>query len=251
MSLNRLLPLLVMPLFVFLVLAATGTLADRRWLVGLALGGLWLASTPLVGNAAIRAMEGDAVRRPASEVEAEADAIVVLSTGRVATPGPVPRSEWTDADRFFAGVELYEAGKGPLLVFTGAGGAEGRVPTEGEVLARTAVRLGVPEESIVVTGPVARTEDEAEAVADRLGTLLASRDAPPTILLVTSAFHMPRAASLMERAGLEVTPFPVDFQMSRPRPFLWTDLLPTSSALRDTERAARELLGRAWYAVVR
>jgi hypothetical protein len=57
---------------------------------------------------------------PGAAVDAsEADAIVVLSEGRVVVPGKAAVSEWSDADRFFGGVELFRAGKSPLLVFTG------------------------------------------------------------------------------------------------------------------------------------
>jgi hypothetical protein len=49
----------------------------------------------------------------------EADAIVILSGGRVPAPGDPPLSEWRDADRFFGGIDLYRAGRAPLLIFTG------------------------------------------------------------------------------------------------------------------------------------
>jgi hypothetical protein len=45
--------------------------------------------------------------------------VSVLSEGRLVAPGNAAVSEWKDADRFFGGVELFKAGKSPLLVFTG------------------------------------------------------------------------------------------------------------------------------------
>lgn len=81
------------------------------------------------------------------------DAIVVLSVGRVVAPGKERVSEWGDANRFFGDVELYQAGKAALLVFTGAWISwEPDAPLEGDVLAAQARTLGVPGDRILVTG---------------------------------------------------------------------------------------------------
>jgi uncharacterized SAM-binding protein YcdF (DUF218 family) len=139
-------------------------------------------------------------------------------------------SEWTDADRFFAGVELWEAGKNPTLVFTGGGPDRPGVPTEGEILRDTAVRMGVNPAAIVVTGRVTTTLDEADALAclvsepgpDRPAGLAEGR----RLLLVTSAFHLPRATRAFERYGFEVVGYPVDFQSSDPTGWCAPMLLP-------------------------
>ena len=49
------------------------------------------------------------------------------------------------------------------------------------------------------------TDQEAKAVANLLNKEV------PNIILVTSAFHMPRAQMVFEAAGIAVSPFPVDF----------------------------------------
>jgi len=90
--------------------------------------------------------------------------------GRVAAPGVAAMSEWTDGDRFWGGVALYQAGKAPLLVFTG-----GWVPwqpnakPEGEVLIAYAKALGVPSKALRTTGLVVNTAEEAQAVTTLLG----------------------------------------------------------------------------------
>ena len=71
------------------------------------------------------------------------------------------------------------------------------------------------------------------------------------MLLVTSAFHMPRARRLFERAGVSVIPFPVDFKVSAGGALSALDFLPTGAALRQTEMAMREGYGRLFYFVVR
>ena len=114
--------------------------------------------------------------------------------------------------------------------------------------------LGVPADGMVTTGPVTNTAEEARAVATLLRerrSAPADRGAPPRVLLVTSAFHMPRARRLFERAGLTVMPFPVDFQVSAGGGVNVMDLLPTAAALKQTELAWREMYGRLFYFVVR
>jgi len=69
-------------------------------------------------------------------------------------------------------------------------------------------------------------------------------------LLVTSAFHMPRARRLFEHAGLGVTPFPVDFRLSAGGSLSVMDFLPGAEALGQTQAALRELYGRLFYRVI-
>lgn len=242
--LNKLLPLFVLPLGVSLMLIAWGTFRRRRRVAVAGLLVLLVSSNPFVGDFLIRWTEEWAERRPAAEVPA-ADAIVVLSAGRRVPPGPAKVSEWGDANRFYGGLELFRATRAPVIVFTGAWVSwEPEAPLEGDVLARYARESGVPAERILVTGKVGNTADEAREVA----ALLRSRGlTAPRVLLVTSAFHMPRARRQFEQAGLTVEPFPVHFLVPSGRRLTALDVLPSVGALRQTETALRELYGRAFY----
>ncbi len=112
------------------------------------------------------------------------------------------------------------------------------------MLAKYAQTLGVPADRIVVTGIVANTADEAREVAH----LLAGRQLmAPRVLLVTSAFHMPRARQVFEQQGLVVEPFPVDFRFSEGGSTTILDFLPSVGALDQTQTALREFYGRAFY----
>ena len=169
----------------------------------------------------------------------------------VAPPGGAPLGEWSEAvDRFEAGIALFQAGKAPVLVFTG-----GWVPwypgarPEGEILAERAAVLGVPRSQILVTIKVTNTAEEARAVAWQLQDWL-STTAQAQIILVTSAFHMRRSRLLFARAGFQVVPFPVDFRVSTGRVFTMLDLLPTASSLNQTEIALREWYGFLYYQLV-
>jgi uncharacterized SAM-binding protein YcdF (DUF218 family) len=69
----------------------------------------------------------------------------------------------------------------------------------------------------------------------------------PSIILVTSAFHMPRAKMLFERQGFEVEPFPVDFRVSDRQRTTVLSFLPKAEYLEDSETAMREGVGVLYY----
>ncbi len=164
-------------------------------------------SMPFVSNNLIHFLERG-YRLEKIDLMPDADAIVVLS-GMVRTINAKEglHYEWTDAsDRIFAGIELVKKGKSPRLVLT-----QGKLPwslgePEGSFLKKIAMDQGVDAEKIILTGKVENTEQEAFQTA----RLLVKSN--PTIILVTSAFHMPRAKQVFEAAGLNVEPFAVDFR---------------------------------------
>jgi uncharacterized SAM-binding protein YcdF (DUF218 family) len=251
--LHKILPIFVLPVGITLILVLAGLLLLRRPLI---LGGLvilWLSSTPLIGTLMVRSIEGWEERIQAIDAP-HGDAIVVLSGGRLVAPGDAGVSEWNDADRFYSGVELFHAGKAPLLIFTGGWAPwEPKAKPEGEILIEYAKALGVPVDNMLTTGAVVNTAEESEAVAELLsnnGVKIYDPAGQFRILLVTSAFHMPRAQRLFERAGLQVIPFPVDFQVSERQVLSVIDFLPGAGALKQVELALRELYGRAFYWVL-
>jgi len=104
---------------------------------------------------------------------------------------------------------------------------------------------------VLTTGKVFNTADEAAAVAALLAGKAHAGDGkkPWRILLVTSAFHMPRAKIQFEAAGFQVAAYPVDFLASSERQTTILDFLPSANALSQTELALREFYGRAFYRI--
>jgi uncharacterized SAM-binding protein YcdF (DUF218 family) len=217
-------------------------ISRKRLPIFLCMAMLIAGSLPVISDSLLQYVEKDAVRLDPLLVS-EADAIVVLSGMLL----PVKSSkgvatEWGDPDRFFAGIELFKANRSKTLIFTGA-----RLPwlpeapPEGEVLKKVAMDFGIQATSILVTGDVSTTEDEAIAVKE-----LAVMNKYEKVILVTSAFHMPRAAETFRRQGVNVITYPVDFRVgvtnTTPMHFL-----PNADALSNTELAMRELMGRAYY----
>ncbi len=242
---------MLMPLGVVMLLLLLGGIRGSRWPGISALAVLWIFATPLTSEALWRWLEQPYQRRAAAAVlqNARPAAVVVLGTGRHAAPGPARTSEWIDADRFFGGLDasaqLRKQGDAPQLIFTGGWWpTQPDLPPEGDVLRERAIALGVPTDAVVSTARVRNTAAEAKEVAGML-------PAGSTVMLVTSAFHMPRAQRLFERQGLTVLPFAVDFQASG----VWAghplrdplNYLPTAGGLLSSSRALREAIGRTIY----
>lgn len=250
--LHKILPYFFLPFTLAILLMVAGWLLRKKAVIIAGLCVLYFFSIPITARYLFVFMEQGKERIAAAEAPS-AEAIVVLSGAGASEKGKSKVIEWQDPDRFLGGVQLFFAGKAPVLVFTGGWlpwDAEAR--PEGEVLAEQACLMGVPANAIMTTGKVSNTEQEAGAVAQMIrdrrkeaGNV--SGETKARILLVTSAYHMPRAQLLFERAGLEVVAFPVDFRTSPVASLSFFDLLPNSGALDASETAIREFYGRLYY----
>jgi uncharacterized SAM-binding protein YcdF (DUF218 family) len=235
------LPLLASPLFLVIILVLCGLLFRSRRAGLAAVGILIVCSLPVFSNKLISYLERDYSLVPPASTKT-ADAIVVLS-GMVRTIEGANglEYEWGEAsDRIFAGIDLIKENKAPALVLTG-----GKLPwsvgkPEGEYLRDIAEKLGVSSDVILLTENVQNTDQEAKAVAKLLNKEV------PNIILVTSAFHMPRAQKVFEAAGIIVSPFPVDF-LSGADKITLMHFIPSAGAFSNTSFFVREIIGRLYY----
>jgi uncharacterized SAM-binding protein YcdF (DUF218 family) len=245
--LNKLLPVFFLPLGLGAVLLLFALWRKKRWPVALALAGLYLSSIPFTGDRLIGWIES---RYPAVPIAAAgpADAIVVLGGILGPRAGPEFGPNWLDtSERFEAGLALRQAGRAERVVFTGAQMPwEEHATTEGDELKRIAVARGFAPEGILVTPRIDNTAGEARAVAD-----LVKQRGWKRIILVTTGWHMPRAAYLFRKAGVDFVPFPVDFRRDRQKKLTAIDFLPKAEALGNTETTLREIYGNLFYRVFR
>ena len=91
-----------------------------------------------------------------------------------------------------------------------------------------------------MTENVENTDQEAKAIKK-----LFSID-NPKIILVTSAFHMPRAQLVFEAAGINVIPFPVDFKTGAGK-LTFMSFIPSADSFASTNFFVREMIGRTYY----
>lgn len=231
--LRKLIEALLLPLgfTVFLVLIAV--FLRRRWLALVAAVLLYAFSIPPVANLLLRPLES--TYPPVAVAAApHADAIVILSGGILRGRNRVGIQWSRDANRFFTALDLARAGKANLLVISA-----GLFPIDGQILRQAAIDAGVSAGHIVLTDQVFTTEDEARAVSRIPGI--------HSILLVTSAFHMPRAALLFRSRGFDIFPFPTDQRIFRRATLPPAAFIPIPSALDNSESALREYYGLLVY----
>ena len=198
----------------FALVAGAALLWSRRWrqlgrwiVTATAAVSLALAVVP-VGPYLMATLE-DRFPPPASLPD-RVDGIVVLS-GFVSMATSIDRGTVelnALADRLTAFIALARRFPKARLVFTGGSGlAFGDRPSEASFARRLLVDLGQPVDRIAF-------EDRSRNTAENASLTRALADPGPgeTWLLVTSAFHMPRAVACFRKVGWDVVPYPVDFQ---------------------------------------
>lgn len=261
--LSKLLPLLLYPLGLGLLLQLLGLAAapkgtSRRhqaslWLGGVGVGLIWVSAMPLTSRQLIWGLEErSAALTPA--VLPRADAVVVLGGGlRPALPPRQGVEVGEGGDRLLRGLQLVRQGLAPLLVTSG-----GRVsftgndpaPPEAFWARDLAQQLGLPAERILINPGSRTTAEEARDIGQ-----LGRQRGWQRVLLVTSAFHMPRSlATFRQRSGLTVVPVACDYQLPDRahygQPTLGNtlkSLLPEAEALYLSSLALKEHLGLAIY----
>jgi uncharacterized SAM-binding protein YcdF (DUF218 family) len=195
----------------------------------------YLAATRLVGDALLGPLERRYPPLAETPLPAQVHAVVVLGSDYRPRAG-ISAASALDADglvRAAEGVRLTRwLGSARLIVSGGA--PPGRVPAA-LGYAQFARSADVPAESILALTTSLDTHDEARAVAGLLG--------PTPFILVTSAFHMPRAMWLLERAGAHPIPAPVGQRVRGMDGAVIGALIPTSYGLYESERALHEYLG--------
>jgi uncharacterized SAM-binding protein YcdF (DUF218 family) len=237
---------LLIPPGCLLVLLALGLWLGRRRRIGrllavAAAAGLYLLSTPWVGNALMRAWEESPAASAALGPDGGAGAIVVLGGG-IAGQAPEYGADAPHAMtlvRLRYAAHLHRQGRLPLLV--SGGNPSAASSSEADAMRRVLERdFGVP----------VRWEENRSLNTlgnARLSRELLAQEGIDRILLVTHAWHMPRARLAFERAGFSVIPAPTAHTPLRA--LRLTDLLPDAGALQDSALVCHEAIGMVWYRV--
>lgn len=196
---------------------------------------------------------GDWLLRPIEQSVAqpgalsEIDGIIVLGGGEdVAASSAAGQAQTGEGgDRYLAGIAL--AGQHPQarLMFAGGSGRlrdlSGAFVSEAAIAKEIFAAHGIAGEQVLLESRSRNTAENA-----RYALELAEPDADETWVLVTSAFHMPRALRSFRAAGWEnLVPYPVDYRTRN-----WRDGLGWAFArnLGLLNTALKEWVGRAVYA---
>lgn len=169
------------------------------------------------------------------------DAVLVLGAATISpgVPGPALRR------RVEYGVALFlDCGAGHIVF---SGGVVGPPPAEAQVMRDMAVALGVDGGRIVI-------EDEARNTFENAvysGRIIREQNWR-RVLLVTDSFHLPRAAFIFSRLGIEVEPVGVPREpsltwASRLRQHIGERLGLIRSAVLFAVGAHKPLVDRVWH----
>jgi uncharacterized SAM-binding protein YcdF (DUF218 family) len=147
------------------------------------------------------------------------------------------------SDRFIQTLKLYKEGHIRKIIISG-GNADIKPGAyrEADWLVRNFLAMGVPETDLLVERQSRNTVENAR-LARRITDSL--RSAPP-IVVVTSAWHMPRAIRIFDKEKIPIRPFPADFQVVPYSPaFTAYSLIPNASAMQNWALLIKEWIGLA------
>lgn len=239
----------VQPISVTLLLLVVAGLAlwrGRRALAGwaMALSGaiLFICSFTTLGVLMIAPLEAR-FALPAA-LPAKVSTIIVLGGG---IDGEVSKARQrtelsAGGDRFVEGLrlaQLYPDAK--ILISGGFGSLIAEGDTDAAVAQRFYVDMGIAPDRLLLEGQSRNTAENAAMTRDMVGT-----DHDGAVLLVTSAFHMPRSMGLFRAAGFDVVPWPVDYRATGAEGLAFEPSNPPENLLTVTV-AFREWIGLLAY----
>jgi uncharacterized SAM-binding protein YcdF (DUF218 family) len=196
---------------------------------------IWAGTTDVFSDAVMRPLE-NAYQAPAKP---QGDVIVMLCAGFRGAGNPYSASERLSTGTLERAAVAYKLQKDTGLPLLISGGAPFSAQPESEAAAAYLTELGVKPEKIVTEADSRDTEENA-----RYTIKLCREKGYKKIILLTSAYHLPRAVFLFRALGAqELTPFPAARRTGGRRYF--RDFLPGGSL--EARLALNEYLGLAWY----
>jgi uncharacterized SAM-binding protein YcdF (DUF218 family) len=147
------------------------------------------------------------------------------------------------ADRFIQVLKLYKVGEIQHILISGGNSKAGsQAFREAAWVKNELVTMGVPDSVILIEDRSNNTLDNARNSKE----LLDSGHLQPPYLLITSAYHMPRATLLFNKAGVRTEQFACNYSGAK-QGLSISMLLPRLSVLSDWEGYLKEAVGYWWY----
>lgn len=197
---------------------------------------IYLLSIEPIGDLLIKPLE-DAYPPLRVSSNLNAQYIVILGKGIVSNSPEYKTDFPKSMERVYYGYCLWERLNIPIIA--SGGRLKGRT-SEGGAIAALLETLGVPEQQIIIEGRGRNTWEEAIEV----NKLVNKRG--QKLLLVTSAYHMPRSVLLFKKVHLNVIPAPTDYKANRGSYDLLS-FLPSEEYLIRGAKALHEYLGILYY----
>jgi uncharacterized SAM-binding protein YcdF (DUF218 family) len=126
----------------------------------------------------------------------------------------------------------------PLVLMGGNGDPYRTVTPDADAMQAAALALGVRSKDIILENKSRNTIESAAALP---GLIKGRR-----IILVTSAYHMRRAAGMFRKKGFDVIPAPAGYRSEQRNLSLYS-FIPRARSLADSSTACSEYLSLFWY----
>jgi len=217
----------------------------RRWgrtLAATATLALYLLSTPWFSSLLAAGLEGSARPTVDQLANSGAQAILVLTAGRYSHApelGGVDSAGRYTQDRLSWAALLHRKTGLPIIL------SGGRTADEDLSLAEVAAQT--LESRFGLTALAVETTSTNTWENARLTARVLDRNDIGRVLVVTHAWHMPRAMLSLQQAGIDAVPAPTYFISGRGEGTELVDFLPSSNALLDSYFCLHEYLGIVWY----
>jgi uncharacterized SAM-binding protein YcdF (DUF218 family) len=154
------------------------------------------------------------------------------------------------ADRMIQPILLYKQGHIKKILITGGNTSIGKMridhTEESKKTKILMVAMGVKESDIFLETQARNTHENATYTAQKL----ANFSPKDSILLITSAMHMPRSSACYEKVGFRVKAFPVDFKKKDTDQGILTYVFPTARNFNTISDLIREMAGFVIYKLV-
>ena len=151
------------------------------------------------------------------------------------------------SDRLTEGIRFYKSGKAKKIMIVSGSGQIMR-PDEKEALyiKEFLLNIGIPENDLIIESESKNTHENAVFAKE----ILDKQYENGSYVLITSAFHMPRAKRCFDKVGIKATPYSVD-QQAGPRKYLLDHLfIPDVDSLRRWQMLIKEWVGFITYWVM-
>jgi uncharacterized SAM-binding protein YcdF (DUF218 family) len=168
------------------------------------------------------------------------DAVVLLG-GTVSPAGSLPEvPAYNDnIERLLTTFDLLKTNRARLAIVSGGSLGYG-LPTEAEYLARQLAAWGIDPSRVIVENQANNTRENATLVQ-----AIVKERGLSSLVVVTSAFHMPRAQGCFRAVGLDADFLPVDYRMRDAARM--SDLMPRAEFFSGTAKVVRERFGALVY----
>lgn len=244
---SKSLALLLLPPGSLILLGTVGLICWRRrwgrWLVAGSLALLWLLSTEPVRDALVHPLESK--YRPYTYASADSShtAIALLGGGIYEL---APEYDGRDSLGMYAMMRTtYAAGlasrTGMPVFVSGGRPLRDTGDSEGKIMKEWLVRLGVPKSRIHAETGANNTWENAVNLKPMLKKMGIRK-----VVVITSAWHMPRAMFCFSRQQIAAIPAPCNYLEKRIAYDL-RSFLPSWTAFNDSAHALHEYLGLVWY----